>query len=463
LTPQRTLLEPLEPRKLLAAFDVLVFSRTLGFRHDSIDEGIAAIRQLGAANDFTVTATEDPAKFTAANLAQYEAVVFLSTTGDVLNASQQTAFEQYIAAGHGFVGVHSAADTEYDWPWYGGLVGAYFNNHPSIQQATINVVDTTHPATAGLPQRWARTDEWYNFRTNPRPDVHVLATLDESTYSGGAMGADHPIAWCHDYAGGRAFYTGLGHTAASFAEPLFRQHLLGGIQYAAGASVSPTISAVYVRGSTWTADFKTYLEGRGLGDDVYGYRVDDRLASDVVPWTNVNEVVLRFTGTPEMIDPQSIVLDGVRSDYSVSTVTSIAPRTFVVRLLRPLGSLPPSGQNGDRVTLNVPGIGPLGRNYTVVINVLQGDVDRSGSVVAQDFSEVRKKFFRSTASPGPAGETQYSAFHDVDGNGSIVGNDFSEVKKRFFNSLPPSPAAEAARVDRPSVTAEVFAPHRWFS
>src|SRR4051794_36334611 len=251
--------EALEVRRLLAAFDVLVFSRTAAFRHDSIDEGIAAIQQLGAANDFSVTATEDPTKFTAANLAQYEAVVFLSTTGDVLNAAQQTAFEQYIAAGHGFVGVHSAADTEYDWAWYGGLVGAYFNNHPAIQQATVNVVDANHPATAGLPQRWVRTDEWYNFRTNPRPNVHVLATLDESTYAGGAMGADHPIAWYHDYGGGRAFYTGMGHTAASYSEPLFRQHLLGGIRYAAGAA---TIDAVYVRGSAWTAPFTTYMAQR---------------------------------------------------------------------------------------------------------------------------------------------------------------------------------------------------------
>jgi glucose/arabinose dehydrogenase len=231
----RVWVEALEVRRLLAAFDVLVFSRTVAFRHDSIDEGIAAIQQLGAANNFTVTATEDPTRFTAANLAQYEAVVFLSTTGDVLNATQQAAFEQYIAAGHGYVGIHSAADTEYDWGWYGGLVGAYFDNHPSIQQATISVADRVHPATAPLPLRWTRTDEWYNYRLNPRGDVHVLMTLDESTYTGGTMGYDHPIAWCHAYGGGRAFYTGIGHTASSYSETLVRQHLLGGIRYAAGA------------------------------------------------------------------------------------------------------------------------------------------------------------------------------------------------------------------------------------
>lgn len=227
-------LEALEPRYLLAAFDVLVFSKTAGFRHSSIDEGIAMIQSLGAANDFTVTATEDATQFNAANLANYEAVVFLSTTGDVLNAAQQTAFEQYIGNGGGWVGIHSAADTEYGWAWYGDLVGAYFQSHPAIQQATVVIADQVHVSTAHLPQQWTRTDEWYNYQINPRGDVHVLATLDESTYSGGADGYDHPIAWYHDYDGGRAWYTGLGHTEASYSEQNFRNHVLGGIRYAAG-------------------------------------------------------------------------------------------------------------------------------------------------------------------------------------------------------------------------------------
>jgi glucose/arabinose dehydrogenase len=232
------MIEPLEQRFLLASpFDVLVFSRTAGFRHDSIAAGTQAIRDLGTANSFNVVATEDPAAFNDANLAQFEAVVFLLTTGDVLNITQQSAFERYIANGNGYVGIHSAADTEYGWSFYGGLVGAYFSNHPAIQQATIKVADTVHPATAGLPQRWVRTDEWYNYQANPRGRVHVLATLDETTYSAGAgaMGFDHPIAWTQEFGGGRSFYTGLGHTIASYSEPFFRQHLLGGIRYAAGA------------------------------------------------------------------------------------------------------------------------------------------------------------------------------------------------------------------------------------
>ncbi|MFJ2645225.1 ThuA domain-containing protein [Streptomyces sp. NPDC087420] len=214
---------------------VLVFSKTAGFRHSAIAAGIAAVRQLGTANGFSVTATEDAAAFTTANLARYQAVVWLSTTGDVLNAAQQTAFESYIASGGGYVGVHAAADTEYDWPWYGGLVGAYFASHPATQQATVKVEDRSSPSTAHLPQRWTRTDEWYNYRANPRSAVKVLASLDETSYTGGSMG-DHPITWCQNYRGGRSWYTGLGHTEESYADPAFTTTLLGGIRTAAGAT-----------------------------------------------------------------------------------------------------------------------------------------------------------------------------------------------------------------------------------
>ncbi|MGK5684269.1 ThuA domain-containing protein [Actinoplanes sp. URMC 104] len=216
-----------------APYDVLVFSRTAGFRHDAIPAGIRTIRELGAANNFTVTATEDAAAFTAGNLAQYEVVVFLNTTGDVLGDAQQTAFEAYVRGGGGYVGVHAAADTEYSWPFYGQLVGAYFASHPAIQPVTARVEDRAHASTAHLPQAWPRTDELYNYRSNPRGSAHVLATLDESTYSGGTMGADHPIAWCRTIDAGRSWYTGFGHTQESYAEANFRGHLLGGLRYAA--------------------------------------------------------------------------------------------------------------------------------------------------------------------------------------------------------------------------------------
>ncbi|NEB06804.1 ThuA domain-containing protein, partial [Streptomyces sp. SID13726] len=146
-------------------FDVLVFSKTGGFRHGSIPAGIATIQQLGAENNFEVTATEDAGAFTDDNLAQYEAVVWLSTTGDVLNDDQQAAFERYIQNGGGYAGIHAASDTEYDWPWYGGLVGAYFSAHPQNQTATVKVEDHVHESTAHLPSRWERFDEWYDFRT----------------------------------------------------------------------------------------------------------------------------------------------------------------------------------------------------------------------------------------------------------------------------------------------------------
>ncbi|MEV2241463.1 ThuA domain-containing protein [Micromonospora sp. NPDC049891] len=224
------------PEAAAETFSVLVFSKTAGFRHASIPTGIAAIQELGAEHGFTVDTTEDGAAFTDANLAQYRAVIWLSTTGDVLTADQQAAFERYIQAGGGYAGIHAAADTEYSWSWYGELVGAYFNSHPANQTATVKVEDPAHPSTAHLPDRWSRYDEWYNYRTNPRGAVHVLATLDETSYSAGsgAMGHDHPIAWCQDYDGGRAWYTGGGHTDESYAEPEFRTHLLGGIRTAAG-------------------------------------------------------------------------------------------------------------------------------------------------------------------------------------------------------------------------------------
>jgi cytochrome c len=216
-------------------FRALVFSKTTGFRHSSIPNAIAAIQALGAQHTFAVDATEDAAVFTDTALAKYQVVIFAATTGDVLDDAQQAAFERFIRGGHGYVGIHSASDTEYEWPWYGGLVGAYFAGHGAIESATLTVADRVHPATAGLPAQWVRTDEWYSFKSNPRERVHVLATLDEtSAQTSKGMGPDHPIAWCQEYEGGRAFYTAGGHTPESYAEPLFLEHLLNGIETAAG-------------------------------------------------------------------------------------------------------------------------------------------------------------------------------------------------------------------------------------
>jgi type 1 glutamine amidotransferase len=215
-------------------FAVLVFTRTTGYRHASIDDGVAAIRRLGAANGFTVDVTQDPKRIRDATLRGYRVVVFLSTTGAPLDPTQQAALERWVEAGGGWVGVHAAADAFYDWPWYGELVGAWFRRHPSVQRATVQVTDRSHPSTESLPAAWTRTDEWYDFRDSPRGRVQVLAVVDESSYQGGGMGADHPVVWCHQQGRGRSWYTALGHTKASWSEPLFLAHILGGIRWAAG-------------------------------------------------------------------------------------------------------------------------------------------------------------------------------------------------------------------------------------
>jgi len=215
---------------------VLVFSKTAGFRHSSIGVGIAAVKKLGQENGFSVDATEDAGAFTSKNLAGYRAVVFLNTTGDVLDAGQQDDFERYIQAGGGYVGIHSATDTEYDWPWYGRLAGAYFNGHPNnpnVRKATYRVLDKNHPSTQGFPDTLVREDEFYNFKSID-PTIHVLIEIDEKSYKGGTNGDHHPMSWYHDFDGGRAWYTNMGHTEATFSEPLFLRHLLGGLRYAMG-------------------------------------------------------------------------------------------------------------------------------------------------------------------------------------------------------------------------------------
>ena len=217
-------------------FDVLVFSRTTEYRHESIPNGIRMIEELGRDQAFSVTSVEDPDVFSAETLDTIEVVIFLNTSGDILNAKQQDAFEEFIRNGGGFVGIHGASATEYDWSWYGQLVGSFFKDHPKIQRAELTVVDRDHISTRHLPARWTWRDEWYNF-DRPLPDgLKILITIDENTYSGGSMGDPHPIAWLHEFDGGRSFYTALGHIPESYDEALFREHVLGGILWAAGAT-----------------------------------------------------------------------------------------------------------------------------------------------------------------------------------------------------------------------------------
>lgn len=215
--------------------NVLVFSKTEGFRHQSIAAGKKAIIKLGETHNFSVDTTENSDLFRKKNLEKYQVVIFLNTTGDVLNEQQQHEFMRYIQAGGGFVGIHAAADTEYQWPWYNGLVGAYFESHPSdpnVREATINKT-TPHDCTNHLADQFKKTDEWYNYK-NIQPHINVLLNLDENSYEGGTNGENHPITWLHEYDGGRAFYTGFGHTSEAFADPDFRQLIYQGIEYAAG-------------------------------------------------------------------------------------------------------------------------------------------------------------------------------------------------------------------------------------
>lgn len=213
---------------------ILIYSRTDGFRHDSIEKGAAMFFDLADTEGFDVTWTEDKAVFNRATIDKQNVVIFLNTTGDCVTPEGEAALTEFIEKkGGGFVGIHSAADTEYDWSWYGTLVGAYFKSHPQIQPAKVNVVDRKHPATKHLPEVWARTDEWYDYRAVPASTVRILMKLDTTSYSGHSMGDNHPTAWCHEIGKGRAFYTGGGHTRESYDDPDFRKHLIGAVRWAA--------------------------------------------------------------------------------------------------------------------------------------------------------------------------------------------------------------------------------------
>ena len=216
-------------------FDVLVFTKTVGEYKPSTEDAVKALEELGRANRFRVTATEDASAFTESNLKRYRAVVFLNTAGDILSNAQQAAFQSYYTEGGGFLAVNAAIQTEPGWQFMSDLLGARAAGAQSpLGRATIKVADRGHAASKPLPEYWRHVDRYFNYTANVRGFAHVLATVDESTYSGGTMGADHPIAWCKDYKGGRSFYTGVGDTPGGYGEAGVRAHLLGAIQWAAG-------------------------------------------------------------------------------------------------------------------------------------------------------------------------------------------------------------------------------------
>ncbi len=244
--PSQSTAKPAADTKAQALFNadikdakVLVFSKTKGWRHDSIPAGIAALQKMATENNFTVVATEDASLFSDAQLSTFNAIVFLNTTLDVLDDSQQIAMERFIQAGGGFVGIHAAADTEWegDWHWYRRLLGGVFKSHPNepsnVQNARVVLRDAHHPATEATPATFEIADEWYDYR-DFYEFTKVLLTVDEKTYRGGKHGDYHPITWYHDFDGGRSFYTGLGHSAETFSHPEFIKILLGGLKYAVG-------------------------------------------------------------------------------------------------------------------------------------------------------------------------------------------------------------------------------------
>lgn len=220
---------------------LLVFSKTMGYRHQSIPVGKLALMEIAQQKGWAIDTTEDAAAFTEENLAQYSTVIFLSTTGDVLDIKQQRDFERYIQSGGGYIGIHAAADTEYDWPWYGRLAGAYFTSHPNdpnILEGKMDIVNQNHPSTAFFGQKvWTRSDEFYNFKKiyhGEEDGIIPLIQIDETSYEGGTNGDFHPMSWYHDYDGGRAFYTNFGHTDETFSEENFIKHLTGGLEYTIG-------------------------------------------------------------------------------------------------------------------------------------------------------------------------------------------------------------------------------------
>jgi cytochrome c len=216
--------------------NALVFSKTEAFRHQSIEAGKPALAKMAKEKGFTVSFSEDANQFTEANLKKFSTVIFLNTTGDILNNEQQTSFERYIQAGGGYVGIHAATDTEYEWPWYNQLAGAWFLDHPStpsnVQKGKYSVTKKNE-FTAGMPDSFERSDEFYSFR-NISPKINVVLTIDEKSYIGGKNPDYHPMSWYQEFDGGRSFYTAMGHTDETFSEPLFLNHLYAGIKYTAG-------------------------------------------------------------------------------------------------------------------------------------------------------------------------------------------------------------------------------------
>jgi len=220
--------------KTVQDFNILIFTKTTEYKHKSTIKAVSTIQAVCKKNNIIADSTSDARYFSEKRLEKYDAIMFLNTSGNVLNDEQKLAFQTYYRNGKGFIGIHCATCTEYDWEWYGRLVGTHFKDHPKPQKATLRVVNKSHISTRHLPDEWIRTDEWYNFRTSLLDNITVLVEIDEESYQGGSHGAHHPFSWYHEYDGGKSWYTAGGHFAEHFTDSLFANHILGGIIYAVG-------------------------------------------------------------------------------------------------------------------------------------------------------------------------------------------------------------------------------------
>lgn len=223
-------------------FKALLVTTTKGWHHESLHAGVLAIQQLGVKNFFDVTLWENPNGFNDKYLEQFQVVIFLNTTGDIFDTAQQKVMERFIKSGKGFVGIHSASDTEYDWDWYTKMVGRMFHIHPAVQTAKLKVIDAKFPGLQDFAEGKLWTDEWYDFTPEKISGLNYILAVDEATYNpkvnwgakkSDGMGAMHPIAWYHNYDGGRAFYTALGHIPVIFSDQAFLNHVYAGILWAA--------------------------------------------------------------------------------------------------------------------------------------------------------------------------------------------------------------------------------------
>jgi type 1 glutamine amidotransferase len=350
---------------VITAPHVLVFSRTTGFRHDSIPNAIEAIKKMGTDHGFQVDATEDPSVFNDANLKQYDLIAFASTTGTILDADQKKAMERFVESGKGWIGIHSAADTEYDWPWYGELVGAWFKSHPpGGQHVKVQIENRGNPSTTGLPSLWIRPDEWYDWRVNPRSKVQVLASLDESFYRPGNP-QDHPIMWCHWQGKGRSWYTEMGHTKESYTEKPYVDQLYGGLMWAAQGSRRPDGAVDFINSN------------KGYGDCFFHAEFMVQAGAHTqIGFGSKNYIAISDSSNVAWDKLSGVDCGGINENPPI--VNAFAGATYWNTLdviFRPsLGSIKEVRLNGIVVQTNVPFHGPggafsLGTNHATFRNV----------------------------------------------------------------------------------------------